>query len=727
MGLMSLRRFVLAALVLVCSVAGGALGLAPVAAAESCPNAVSRQGASALLPDCRAYELVTPVNKGVAEDMFGEEEPFPSEAQGEPEGVHPEARVASSEDGDEFLLDTLAGFGGNAAAGLGSYVFTRGVDGWSAVSAASPGLGAQSLEVNVFSPDFSEVAFEDVVPAKEGDVEPGQKPENRVFQLVGPPGGPYTTIQQGLPYGPTKAEVVGASADLGHVVIATDDRGAAPGDTGQEAGRALYDWNGGQLRLVNVNSDGSLVSLCGASLGLGTHYDQAGGHNMVSSDGSKIFFTAPDPEVGASEIEEGPPGAGCPGEDPPQLYMRVDGSRTVELSAPDPGVVDPDGQRPAMVAGATADGSRVFFLTSTELTPDDVGLHGMELYEYDTVTSTLTRVSRGDSGHAEGNAGAVVAISGDGSTVYFLASGQLAPGAPVGGGLYRYDTATETTTFVTNGVIYAQGHEPWPWYTDHNILAGQPGLSMRAPYYTTANGDFLLFGSTADITGYDPQGHEELYRYDAVDGSIVCVSCDPSGAPPTESAEFTRSYDEFDHEGLAPRPISEDGSYVFFDTSSTLVPQASRGVIHVYEWHNGAISLIGAPSDPVDSFFLGSSADGSNVFFGTHAQLVPQDGDRAGDVYDARIDGGFEGVAPPACTGTGCQGVPSVPPLFATPASVTFNGPGNLTPPAPAAKPAVKPKPKSRSVKCGRGYVKKRDKCVRKPRAKAKKSAKGRK
>jgi hypothetical protein len=722
MGLMPARRLLLAALVSLCSLAGVALGLASPALAESCPNALSRQGLSGQLPDCRAYELVTPVDKGGAVDMFGEELPSPGGGQ---ERVHTLERGDSSEDGNGFLLDTLADFGSFSASSNNSYVFTRGGNGWTTASAAAPTLGAQNLLVNVFSPDLSAVAVEDALSPSL------QEGEGQVVQLVGPAGGPYATVYAGEHNSPTEGELVGGSADLSHVVIETRDPGSAPGDAGQQAGRVLYEWVAGRLRLVGLDSGGSLLSRCGASLGPGigaAGRSAASGLDTgaVSSDGSKIFFTAPDPEVVEGPNFVPPAGSQCSGEGfPPQLYMRLNGASTVEVSAPDPGVVDPDGQQPAIYVGASRDGSEVFFLTKTELTPDAVGLHDLELYEYDTVTSTLTRVSRGDSGSAEGAVSAVPAISSDGSTVYFLAGGALAPGAPVGGGLYRYDTGTGVTTFVTSGASYPPvlgAHHVW-WESYAGRI--EVGLDQQAQYYTTGNGRFLVFGSTADLTGFDSRGFEELYRYDAADGSIVCVSCDPGGAPPSESALFTRSFNYHDAAVVTPRPISEDGSYVFFDTASTLVPQASRGVIHVYEWHDGTISLIDSPSDPVGSFFLDSSADGSNVFFGTHAQLVPQDTDLSGDVYDARIDGGFEQPAPPACTGTGCQGVPSAPPLFATPASTTFNGVGNFPPPPAAA--AGKPKPKAKPVKCKKGSVKRGSKCVKRVKAKAKKPAKGRK
>lgn len=693
MGLMSARRLLLASLVSLCFPIIGALIAAPAALAEElCPNAASRQGPSAALPDCRAYEQVTPVNKGDATDLF------PSLNW----NAHNNDSGYVAEDGNHFLLLTLSSFAGGDSI-FSSYVFSRGADEWSTTS-LSPGPGVQRVEAKIFNPnDLSEVGVEDLGFNRV----PDQLEEPVFSDYAGPPGGPYTTVGV-LPVS-GRESLAGASADLSHVVLQSEDHELAPGDVGQDAeSNALYEWFDGHLELVNVTTSGALISPCGATLGNGETFSNAGEgstHNAVASDGSKIFFTAPDPEARS--------GVGCwsgpeasPQENPPELYMRLGGTSTVEISA-NPSVHDPDGPQPAVYVGASADGSKAFFMTRAELTADDT-THAVELYEYDTEApegERLVRVSSGESGMAEGKVDFVPAISSDGSTVYFTAFGKLAEGASAleekqGGtvNLYRYEAATRKTTYITqvgsneypvdaHGVDIGSG-----WVYGALGGEGRPlfaALNATSDWYVTGNGRYLLFGSVLPLTGYDNAEpcHEvvqgvyggekclELFRYSAADNSIVCVSC--AGGEPTENASFDRSTFEVP-DGLPPRPISEDGSYVFFETPSALVPQTTDKTLHVYEWHNGKISLISSPDDPGNAYFLGSSADGSNVFFGTHAQLVPQDTDASGDLYDARIDGGFAEVTPSLCTGTGCQGVPAPPPIFATPASVTFEGVGNF-------------------------------------------------
>ena len=712
MGLMNARRLILAALVLLCSFAVGALPATPMAFAEElCPNIASRQGPSSALPDCRAYEQVTPISKADATDMFPGG-PTAEQGPGNEGGY-------VAEDGERFLLYSEASLAGGDSI-QSSYLFSRGTSGW-AMTSLSPGPGVYKVEPNVFdTKNLTEIGLgiENVIRS------PGQAETDVATSAVGPPGGPFTTIAEG-------ATVVGASADLSHFVLESKDREWVPTPPGLENGPGLDEWFDGRLKPIDVATNGSLLSSCGAMLGNG---EGNGTHNAVSGDGSRIVFTVPSTEGG---------GAGCwvntnfrtPPEtetNPPELYMRIDGTSSVEVSAPNRGVSpDPYGPQAAVYVGASSDDSKVFFVTRGELTADDTG-QASELYEYNTEApegERLVRVSRGESGTAEGGVNYVPAVSNDGSTVYFAAYGKLAEGATSGAlNLYHYDTTTGKTTYISPAPTYPLiSNNPFTTPVGVGWGAGLFGigppettlaLNPHANWATTNDGQYLLFGSTQSLTGYDNVGvyesygfikgrdenfpFEELFRYDAANGSLVCVSCDVGGPSPVDNATFDRGVNGMDlTDAGPPHAISEDGSYAFFETGSALVPQAIPRRLHVYEWHNGKISLLSSSNDPSAAYFMGASADGSNVFVATHAQWVPQDTDQAGDVYDARIDGGFVGITASQCTGTGCQGVPGAPPIFAAPASVTFEGVGNFPSGtvAPAEQKSVKPKASDRAQK----------------------------
>jgi hypothetical protein len=120
-------------------------------------------------------------------------------------------------------------------------------------------------------------------------------------------------------------------------------------------------------------------------------------------------------------------------------------------------------------------------------------------------------------------------------------------------------------------------------------------------------------------------------------------------------------------------------------------------------------------TDRDQSFFLDASESGDDVFIDTRAKLVGSDEDDLFDVYDVRVDG-YVPPAPPACTGTGCQGVPGAPPIFATPSSVTFEGVGNFAEPSQMSGSASKAKQK-------KPLRKKKSRSKKKRRSKAMRSA----
>jgi hypothetical protein len=681
-----------------------------------CPNP-GHAGLSGRLPDCRAYEQMTPVDKGDSEDMFGEDSEVPVRGIGDTsETGYPDEDPA--EEGDKFFLHTTAAFGENPASGNADYIFTRNPNGWQAQSLAIPNGGAQSLSGEpFFSPDFSQVAVKEKVGS------PGNAAALRESAFSGPPGGPYAKLVES-PLEVGEDEIAGASTNFARLFFQSKEHHFAAAAEKQLAGsNALYEYSDGQYTLVNVTNTGETTSPCGA-ISPGAQTWVSSYNHGVSNDGSRAFFVSPDPTNHSCYKELTKTSFSG---SPPQLYMRT-GGRTVEVSESQAGFADPDGPQPVAYAGASANGSQVFFETRAELTADDAGNHEPELYEYNAETRHLTRISNGDTHNMVGNVGWVVP-SEDGSTVYFTAAGQLAPSAPElpnGGGengeynLYRYDTRTATTTYITT----VSGRD---WFAAEtggiiSLNIRQP-LNVRSNWETTPNGSFLLFAAVENITGYDTTdpaqctgniagGHNgnggcaEVYRYDAADGSVVCVSCNPDGAAPSANALFDN-----DTKPRQVRAISNDGSFVFFDTSEALVPAATDEQTNVYEWHEGEISLISSGQDPSPSYFLGTDATGADVYLGTHSRLVPQDTDNYGDLYDARIDGGFpvlQGSA--ACEGDACQ-TPPPPPTKRTPSSLTFNGPGNLIASPPPPKTTVV------STKCKKGFVKKKGKCVKHKKA----------
>ncbi|MGN6587854.1 MAG: hypothetical protein ACTHKT_10370 [Solirubrobacterales bacterium] len=567
--------------------------------------------------------------------------------------------------------------------------------GWQTISVAPPGLGDASVAQNpLFDNNLSTVMF-GVLSQEIKGFESSTQP-----LLTGPVGGPYHLATEIPVENGTEQEFeksafldLGGSANLGTIVIPSTDHELLGTPTGTAPGAYdLYKYSGGLLRQVNVTTAGSTLGSCGAVLGYGTDPEHRALHNAVSADGTKVFFTAPDPRP-LFPFEPG-----C--EEPTRLFMRVNQAETVEVSAPEPGVTPPT-QLPVFFAGASADGRFVLFTTQTALTEDAEGLTDNELYLYDTQARQLTRASHGETGNAAGNVGITefpelmgrehgTAISDDGSTVYFIAQGQLTADAPAGFGLklYRYDVASDQTTY---------------------IATVTPNSGGRVQLFPTTNGQFLDFvaGSVEGPSLVSATGGDQVYRYSVAGNQVLCASC-PASASSEGASQPTieaASGSILALPSITPMPqvISSDGRFVFFNSRDRLSPEDGSKLTPVgpespvgetYEWvsvgtegcanpggcqrllSSGTESSLGSP-------FLGASADGSNAFFLTHTRLVASDTDDRNDIYDAHIEGGFaEPIQAVPCSGEACQGQPSPPRQFREPGSSGFVGSGNLRPPA---------------------------------------------
>ncbi|MGA7703662.1 MAG: hypothetical protein WB998_02085, partial [Solirubrobacteraceae bacterium] len=203
--------------------------------------------------------------------------------------------------------------------------------------------------------------------------------------------------------------------------------------------------------------------------------------------------------------------------------------------------------------------------------------------------------------------------------------------------------------------------------------------------------------------------------------------CNPTGEPPAAGggvAPFPEGTEE-SFGVFRSRHLLTDAGQVFFGTKDALVPSDTNGVLDVYEYEAGHVYLISSGTSSFESNLEDVSESGDVVFFRSDQQLVSQDSQEGQIViYDARVDGGFaEPSSPPACTTADACRTPvsPQPSLYGAPASQTFSGVGNLTPPpSSSGKTTVK-----KVTKCKKGFTKnKKDKCVRRKTKKSKKAKK---
>jgi NHL repeat len=646
----------------------------------ACPNDNLRSGFGRRLPDCRAYEQATPIDK------------HGSNAQGTLN------RIQASSDGDRVTFLTNGGLpttGGSS--NLYPFLASRGAAGWSTdglMPATEPGGGAG---VSGWSEDLSTTLVSGPEPAG-GNALYLRDSDSAAFQLI-----------------PTNAPQVqgvgGFAADPLHLIFEDGGAGLLPG--AMPFKENLYELDHGTLTLAGRIPAGAAAS-CDDSSGpacipapegsFAGPYDwkfsfiNRGGasndyytQNTISRDGSRVFFTVPGG----------------------QLYVREDGTRTTKISASQRTVPDPNGAKPAAWVASTPDGSKVFFMSCEKLTDDSTAVstaankctdfsQGQDLYSYDVDSGELTdlTVDTNPSDPKGADVEGLLGVSDDGSYAYFVARGVLAPGA-LAEGFNLYVSHAGTTTFIAALAQFDADN----WRATL-FGAGDDTKTSRV----STDGSVLLFSSRQSLTGYDnvkPPGTRcngdpgllaaepchEFFRYSAPDEELICVSCNPTGAPPRGSAVLGSSHSLIALSTIRlkflTRNLSADGNRVFFESPDPLLLTDTNGVKDVYEWEaegsgscetvGGCTYLISSGTSATPAQFADASLNGEDVFFFSDQQLVPGDRDQLFDVYDASAGGGLasqHALAPPTCTSTACQLNPAPPPEQ-TPASASFSGPGN--------------------------------------------------
>lgn len=711
---------------------------------SSCPGNErlrTEQASGTLLPDCRAYEMVSPLDKN-DNNIAGEGS----------------ARASSS--GDVLTYVSKGAFAGaKGGLNLERYLGRRGGEGWSVrnLTPVYRTFSGQLVDVfngSVFTPDLSKgVLSSNYTPLTSGSVagyvnlyldDFGSEAYELVSSVVPPGTKPYAEDESIEPF------LAGASTDLSKIVFQQRANLTPDASPGPQHLQQLYEWTGGRLTLVDVAPEGTTFEAAdsiGAPNYFGSPADSGDVWHAVSADGSRVIFTAGEVAVvGESEKAIG------------QVYLReMDRPRSVEISASQRKVVDPLGTKPARYWDASVDGSRVFFTSKSELTDDaNTGPadNAANLYEYDVGTGVLKDLSV-DANHGDANGAAVLGLvtaSEDGSYVYFVAEGAF-DGAAVSGqpNLYVYHAGSArfitTLAPATSRAQFELGGDSGDWYGAQPSYGDSAVGSFGPRRHTvrvTKDGTRLAFESELSLTGYDnrpvePQECEndrcrEVYLYDTAKDRLVCVSCGASEARPIGPAELggDKALGVEGYGGLEPfyepRNFSADGSRLFFQSPDALVAHDSNGQVDVYEYENGSLYPISDVAGNHASFLLDASASGNDVFIATADQLLPSDTDFRVDAYDVRVDGGFPvSLKPPACqNGDSCKAPVSLQPsTFGAPASATFSGAGNIFP-STGAKAA--PKSRTKSKRCKKGRVRRHGACVKsKTRKSGGHSKKGRK
>ncbi len=634
------------------------LGLsASRAVADDCPNAAVRaQNNSSQLPDCRAYELVSPSFK---------------------EGFQPTVPGMYFTDTGAFGFVSIGSFANN---GLGSttgpYVANRTSTGWVTTSLSPSGPEWEgAYGANARSEDLRTTLLQMRRPDEATDVGDFYLREpDGTFQRVGPsvnpaslpPGSPGTFINYQI------QTIDGASADLSHIVYPLPKRQGF----GSTADTQVYEYVGtgsAAPRMVGLDNNGDEITQCPIVTGEPSWSRS----HAISSDGRVIFVTAQtcnDPAI-------------------KQLWARVGGAISYEVSSShctrttgDLGGVCND-PADARFEGANADGTRVYFTTTQQLVNGDTD-QNRDLYECDIPIGTPTPVGRANScasfsevsgAPADADFQGVVRISTDGTRVYFVAHGVLATNhgandlAAVAGDdnlyVWRKDDAhpVGVTTFV--GKLEPGDQKAW----DTEVCCGNPGREVE----TTTDGRILIMGTSARLVAADTDTARDVYRYDADSGDIVRVSAGVDGGNADGfDASITSAVHPYSFAVAKDRAaMTADGGMIVFRTAEALVPEDVNTLSDVYEWHDGRTSLISSGRPGFAGLVLGASAfvsgNGQDIYFNTPDRLSPADGDTLPDIYDARAGGGFPVSQPTSCSGDACQAPrrPAPPALTASSAT----------------------------------------------------------
>ncbi|HXB66209.1 MAG TPA: hypothetical protein VNV42_15165 [Solirubrobacteraceae bacterium] len=739
-------------------------------------------GGPLALPDGRQWELVSPPAKEGAL-IHGLEYEW-----GGPGGADDQASAS----GDAVVYDASSpteaesqGYGGDV-----TVLSTHGQSGWSSRDITPPherGTGPflrGGAEYEGFSEDLSRAATQLFGPFEPLSPEAREStPYLRADFLNGNVGDPCVggCFQPLLTAADTQPEAVfggrngssapcrpqilicgpwfmGGTPDLSHILIYAE--GSQLTST---PGGSFYEWSNGMVRPVSVPPSGEQVELLlPGSTGINGVFPSEkglrGDRYAISANGERVILIHPKPTGTSSEyagpvyLRENSMQPASPVGPDGECTIPTDAC-TVRLDVPQGSGTTPS-EEPVYIT-ANREASRIFFLDSGRLTSES-STGGQDLYEYNLdapAGSRLTDLSADPNPGEPAEVGWVLGASENGSYIYFMAAGALAPGAVHDGNCTNVQRVGEPDVAETCNVYVRHAG-----VTRLVAMGVGGGWMIEEHARVSPDGRWLAFMSAASLTGYDTrdaatgQPDEEVYLYDAETGKLVCASCNPTGARPTGGELFHKTSSdspypvvsklprwtlegangEIDSRLLYQSRFLFDSGRLFFESNDALVPQDVNGAQDLYQFEpvgvgsctiaqptysqgtGGCVDLIssgaaarqGQSQQDLETTFVDASETGGNVFFLSAGDLLAQPSEAGLSLYDAHECAAAwpcaseAGQSPLCDTEASCRAAPSSQPaIFGAPASATLGGVAGSGPPSPSPVVVVKPKAKTRTAK----------------------------
>ncbi len=650
----------------------GTWGTAP--AFGSCPNDRFRTGPSAKLPDCRAYEQVTP------NDKYG------SDAFGNTSGVE------ASRSGDGITSFTLSGFPGSEGFQEGNILITRFTGGeWGTAGLNTPPSYGDKSDVLGWTSDLR-LSFSNAYSYAEG----GEG--SKLVMRDSADGSRTVLIPQGVGYGVGEASsssfALGGAFDSDSKVV-FQANGAVPVTSGPAPISTtpnvyLYDRDSGELTLVGLLPDSACASPpCVPAKG--SHFPAELKSYLANAYIQDEHAVSPNGDIYFTDAATG------------QLYLRHDaagdGATTDLVSASHktngggPEGVATNSPQPVGFEGATPDGSKAFFTSTEELTND--ANTGPEPVVPPPPTPAIGRANIDGSGVQPSFIPTTAKWTAvDSAHIYWTntAAGTIGR-ADIGG-------ANPEPSFITGlenpeGIAIDSGHIYWAEARDHEeghgtigrstlaggsvekefiIGAGDPrGVAVSSEYIYWTNGASTDIGR-ATITGGSPEqsfisrgagehpwgiavNATSLYWVDQESGITFIIKMNVGGGGESSEIIFgqargiaidsnyiywsdasnnTIGRKGLDFENSTPELITGirgvfglavDGSHVYWaaDPEPPAPPASPGNDLYRYDRENGElVDLVPDSANPNGTQVLGVlgySNDGSRIYFAANGDL----------------------------------------------------------------------------------------------------------